>query len=166
MSKVEIVDGCRRDVSYVAANMRACDRREIFAVRDVESTDQLALQIHHHAPLQQVARIGREPVAVLSAVQPRAGIWQVGLFATPRWPLVARAMTRHARAAVIPDLLARGANRAECQSIEGHHAAHRWLEWLGAVHECDLIDYGKNRETFRLYAWRRSDFDHVPANPV
>lgn len=61
---------------------------------------------------------------------------------------------------MIPDHLTR-ANRVEARSISTHTKAHQWLTSLGARCECELDCYGKNGESFRLFAWTRKDFEHV-----
>jgi hypothetical protein len=89
------------------------------------------------------------------------------MFATDLWPAVALSVTRNIRREMMPAMIDSGAVRADCWSMEGHHAAHRWLEVLGAVREATVEDYGPSRKPYHCYSWTRSrlerdgDFDHV-----
>ena len=100
-----------------------------------------------------------EPVAVFGASETTPAVWQVFMFATDKWPRVALSVTRHVRKVMIPILYDAGANRAECRSHGQYKWAHRWLECLGARHEATFEEYGPRRETYFLYAWRRSFYE-------
>lgn len=149
------------DVALVAARMREVDRQEIRALRgDGANAADVAMDaVYGRRSVAFCAWSGDEPVAAFGAAEVRPTLWSVWLFATEGWPTVALAATRFVRRELLPGLLAAGANRAECRSIVDHTQAHRWLERLGAKHEADLIDCGPERRTFRLYAWRRGDFE-------
>ena len=147
-----------RDVRYVAERMRQWDRREIFACRwddDAEALAQdtvraLACGYGYCTSLDQ-------PVAVFGAAECWPGVWQVAAFATDEWPRVALGVTRFIRRTLIATLYERGAHRAECRSMEGHHWAHRWLLALGAQREAVHPGYGRAGETFVTFAWSRDD---------
>lgn len=147
----------------VVMHMREADRREVLALRQPYDFPQnIALEMSAPAPegqshLSYCAKSNGMPVAVGGGYEYRPTMWLVYMMATDAWPEVALSVHRFVRTALFPAMWREGANRIECRSIEGHTVAHRWLERLGAVHETDLIDCGPNRETFRLYAWRRSD---------
>jgi hypothetical protein len=146
-------------VAFVARNMRAKDRAEIFATRFDDDANRVAAETMALSRFGCVAWSGPrtcEPVAVACAISTWPGVWSVGLYATDRWPEVARATTRWIRSVLIPDLVAAGAHRAECRSLATHATAHRWLERLGASREAVLSAYGRNREDFLLYAWTHS----------
>jgi hypothetical protein len=168
-------------ILHVARNMREEDRREIIATRWMFEPDQIAQETFALARFGCVAHAnppspndpsskglwpaGRSsgfaqadmPVAVVAAIECWPGFYSVGMFATDAWPEVACSLTRWARRRMAASLLAAGAHRMECRTIEGHETAHRWLERLGAVREAVMPDMGRNRETFYLYAWRLSD---------
>jgi hypothetical protein len=150
----------RDAVAFVAQHMRAEDRAEIFATRCDDDAGRVAAETVALARFGCVAWMGaehaREPVAVACAIPVWAGVWSVGMYATDRWPTVARATTRWIKGVLIPDLVAAGAHRAECRSLSTHVTAHRWLERLGASREAVLSAYGRDREDFFLYAWTRS----------
>lgn len=147
-------------VAFVAARMRAADRAEIFATRSDGDASRIAAETMAYARVGCVASwVGEgwdvEPVAVVCAIPLWPGVWSVGMYATDRWPLVARRVTRWIARSLMPDLVAAGAHWAECRSLETHATAHRWLERLGAHHEATLAAYGRGGETFFLYAWTR-----------
>lgn len=146
-----------RHVAPVARDMRAADRAEIYATRASEDWRDLAEDAVRYSRFGAVAaaRDGA-PVAAAGAVEGWPGVWQVWMFATPRWPEVALGMTRWALRSLGPALLAAGAHRAECRSLAGNEAAQRWLVALGAVAEARHDEYGKNRESFITFAWRRA----------
>ncbi len=146
----------RDHVGAVARAMRAADRAEIYATRRDEDWRALAEDAVGFSRLGAVAAAADgTPVVAAGGVECWPGLWQVWMFATPRWPEVALGMTRWARRHFAPALVAAGAHRAECRSLAGNLAAHRWLAALGAVAEACQEDYGRNRESFITFAWRR-----------
>jgi hypothetical protein len=78
------------------------------------------------------------------------------MFATDEFHRIALPLARHIRKKVIPALMP-FAHRVDCESMEGHHEAHKWLEILGAKRENTLERYGKNEETFYTYRWFMED---------
>jgi hypothetical protein len=154
---VEIRGARFDDVVWVARRMRVADREEIFATRWREDPIQLAAEAIQFSTFAWVARDGDEPVAVMGAVEECPHVFKVWMFATDRWRRVAGPMTHHVNETVIPVLTHVGANRAYCHSIAGHDVAHRWLKRLGAHCESAQPGYGKNGETFYVFAWYRDD---------
>ena len=146
------------DVRAVAQEMRACDRAEIFATRWDDCTESFASDCAAAISLGAIA-VGDDgtPVAVVGAQEAWPGCWSVWMFAIDRWPEVALETTRFVQRRLIPALVRLGARRAECRSADGHHGAHRWLEYLGARREASHLDYGRNGETFHTYSWRIDD---------
>jgi hypothetical protein len=94
------------------------------------------------------------PIAVLAAGELWPGVWQLGLFATPRWPEVGGAVTRFARRWLEPRLRALGAHRAQAFSLADHDDAHRWMLRLGARCEATLAGWGRGGEDFKVFVWR------------
>ena len=141
------------DVYHVALHMRERDQREIYATawRDdpVDVTTDCLV-----CPEFSWIVGDHEPVAVVGAKPIHPGVWRVFMFATDRWSQVSLFLTKFIKRVMIPALRSIGAHRAECLSIEGYDAAHRWLEFLGARHEGTQSGYGKAGEDFRLYVWR------------
>jgi hypothetical protein len=139
----------RDDLIAIAGNMRACDRREIFATRFDENADLLVDDLLAGDPLGAIVTgAGGTPIAVLGATEMWPGLWSVWMFATDRWPEAAREATRFARRRMWPALLDLGLRRAECRSAADHPTAHRWLRHLGGRIESIHPAYGKGGETF------------------
>lgn len=141
-------------VSEVLYNLRAADRREIEAT--VHRFDSHALALATCACRLGFVAADEDltPIAVLAAGELWPGVWQLGLFATPRWPEVGRAVTRLARRWLAPRLRALGAHRAQAFSIAGHEEAQRWMLRLGARCEATLSGWGRGGEDFKVFVWR------------
>ncbi len=141
-------------VAQVLYNLRAADRAELEAT----------LWRFDSARLSQAAGGARfgfvalaedgAPVAVAGATEAWPGVFQVGLFATPRWPEVAGAVTRVLLRDLGPALVAAGAHRAHAFSHADHRQSHRWLLRLGARCEARLSGWGRHGEDFLLFTWR------------
>jgi hypothetical protein len=145
-------------VAAVARAMRDCDRAEIFATRWDACPDAFARDCVACLTLGAViADEAEAPIAVIGAQEMWPGTWSVCMFATDRWREIALDATRFVRQRLMPALLRLGARRAECRSAADHHAAHRWLEYLGARREAVHPDYGRHGETFFGYCWRIDD---------
>lgn len=150
------------DLLYIARNMRPEDRDEIYATRWSEDPNQLVDDCMSVAslPTSHTAMMGLErPIAVIGAVEPWPGCWDVWLFATEEFPLIAFSMTKYVRKVFIPALLERGMKRAHCRSIVGHTKNHAWLRENGAnlEHERVLKSWGKDGEDFVMFTWFRDD---------
>lgn len=152
-------------LAYIAANLRARDRDEIFAVRHTEDPEALALDTFNTGAFQWIAYRDQEPVAAIGAVPLWPRVWNLWAYGTDRWPEVVLKLTRHARSFMLPALYNAGAIRAQCYALEAHQDARKWLELLGGVQEHTLTNFGKNGETFVLYSWGRDrtrSLRHVP----
>ena len=137
------------DVWAVAQEMRAADRREIFATRFDEDALALAEDIIASEPVGAiVAAADGAAVAALGGIEMWPGIWSLWMFATDRWPEVAKETTRFARRVLWPALLRLRLKRGECRSALEHETAHRWLRFLGGEIEAIYPAYGKGGETF------------------
>lgn len=152
-------------VAHVLYNLRQADRAELAAT--LWRFDGAAL-----AAASAEARFGfvaladdDAPVAVAGAQELWPGVFQVGLFATPRWPEVARGVTRALRRDLGPALVAAGAHRAHAFSHAAHATAHRWLLRLGARCEARLTGWGRDGSDFLLFAWRDPGVFRSPPAP-
>ena len=144
-------------VRAIARAMRDTDRREIFALRADDDADRVAEEACLLSRFGAVARWNMAPVAAFGAAEATPGVFEVWLFATDAWPGVATGVLRWAVATLKPAMLAAGGHRAQCLSIADRHDAHRMLERFGFRREATLIQRGRCRETFHLYAWRLED---------
>lgn len=156
MAKVEIVPACYADLVHVVRNMRDLDKEEIWPLLWTQSPENFALGTLAAGGWRFIALSGGVPVAAWGATETKPAFWSVWMFATDRWPEVSLTVTRHIRNDMMRDLIASGANRADCWSMEGHDVAHRWLEALGARREATLEDYGSERKMYHCYSWTRS----------
>jgi len=150
---------------YIVRNMRQLDRDEIFATHfpvasDSPLTDDdLMIQQTYDAANRDgcgwIASINGEPVAVLGITLMWPGVASVWMYATDSWPKVALALTRWAKKAIFQIMRDANIHRSQCWSLSGHDIAHRWLRHLGAAEECVSPGYGRNGETFHLFAWSK-----------
>jgi RimJ/RimL family protein N-acetyltransferase len=147
-----------RDASFVAANMRRQDFREISCLWEAWDTRALGICAVETAVPGMVwsAWYEGQPAAAFgfsraSAFDPAH--WQAWAFGTDRFTRCVPAITRH-----ILDLtasIARDCRRLQAITHEGHASAHRWIEALGAGREGRLRSYGRGGEDFYVYAWVR-----------
>lgn len=137
------------DLVAVGRAMRDADRREIFATRFDEDAVLLAEDLLAADPVGAViAAADGTAVAALGGIEMWPGSWSLWMYATDRWPEVARATTRFAGEVLWPSLLGLGLRRGECRSALDHTVAHRWLSYLGGEVEAIYPAYGKGGETF------------------
>jgi len=140
--------------AHVLAHMREWDRREVMAMRWEEEPAAIAAELVARPGVGWIGWRGPEPVVLMGAVPLCPGVWSVYMVATDSFSHLRFSATRHARQVMMPVLLAAGAHRAECLSLDGHEDAQRWLESLGAHREgAPQVGRGKNGETYHLYAW-------------
>lgn len=151
------IDGPSPDhVGYVLNNMRLSDAKEFLAVSHAGSVEQLARDLlpkycEHSGVICASDDLG--PVAVGAMIEARPNVITLMFFATDRFPLIARKLTRFIRQRLFPRYRNIGVHRIECVSIAGYDEAHRWIEALGLTKEAELPGYGKNGETFIQFAW-------------
>lgn len=142
-------------VGHVLFNLREADRRELAATL-WRFDSQLLAEATACCRLGFVACADDlTPVAAFGAHETWPGVWQVGMFATPRWPEVAMAATRAIRRVFHGKMAEVGAHRAHAFSIADHEEAHRWMLRLGARCEATLGGWGKGGEDFKVFVWRR-----------
>jgi hypothetical protein len=141
-------------VAEVLYNLRDADRAELTATL-WHFDSRLIAEASRGARFGFVALAGDgAPVAVAGASEVWPGVFQVGLFATPRWPEIAAAVTRALRRDLAPAVIAAGAHRVHAFSLASHAEAHRWMLRLGARCEARLQGWGRGGEDFLLFAWR------------
>ncbi len=157
------LDGLR----HIVRNMRAADRDEVFATfpRYPDTIDGRAERDEHFVQLSYLAAAERgisfmachrgEPVAVVGMVMMWDGVAAVWMVATDKWQTVALPLTRWAKKTIIPLMKDAGIHRAQCWSMSGHDVAHGWLKRLGATEECASPGYGRDGQTFHLFAWSK-----------
>ena len=119
-------------VGQVLYNLRPGDRREIEATVHRFDSQRLAEATCACRLGFVAAAADLTPVAVLAAGEPWPGVWQLGLFATPRWPEVGRAVTRFAKPWLEKQLRALGAHRAQVREDQ-QAPAHVLRCWPGKL---------------------------------
>lgn len=153
-----IKDLCLRDASYIAANMRAEDFREIACLWQNWETRALGACAIETAVTGMVWSVwyDGQPAAAYgfshaSAFDPDH--WQAWAFGTDRFRRCVPAITRHLNSLV--PVIERDCRRLQVLSLCGHDIAHSWIEGLGGRKEGVLKSYGRGNEDFCLYAWTR-----------
>lgn len=138
----------------IALRMRDSDFREFSAVAEAETRTELAEQLTaRYGGRDDMICAGLErPIAVGSMVLARPGVATLLFFATDDFRKIALPLTRWIKWELFPRYREAGVHRVECVSIEGHDAAHRWIEMLGLRREATMPGYGKGRETFHQFA--------------
>lgn len=151
---VRLVTPTPKGMIHIAQNMRAPDREEIFATRWDDDPVSLALDSCAITEMSWMALLDDEPVAAIGATPLWPRCWSVWAFGTDKWDNVVLTLTKHVSRFMFPAITAIGL-RAQCFTLSTHTQAHRWLEFCGMDREATLPNFGKNGETFYLYAWRR-----------
>lgn len=142
-----------RDVSFIAANLRVCDREEIDCqVAPGTRPSAIAAFCLHGSQSWTVFRDGL-PVGAFGFAPISDGVLNGWAFGRPGFSRCIPAVTRFVFRNVVPGWLDQGIRRIEVRTIESHEGAHRWMEAAGATRCCALDDWGRSGERFYLYAW-------------
>tara|TARA_R110000803_G_scaffold87023_1_gene153602 strand:- start:2958 stop:3464 length:507 start_codon:yes stop_codon:yes gene_type:complete len=147
-----------QDIFTVAQKMRDKDFNEISSLLYVDDRDELAFNLSNKiSNFETVYVVGdTEPVAIVSYIPVRPGVWSLGMFATDKFKSVGLYLTKRIIRDIIPVLDRAKAHRVEAFSIDGYDEVHDWLGFLGLQEECTLSKYGKNGEDFKVFSWVRS----------
>ena len=162
MGKVTIRQACLRDGSYVAANMKPEDRREIACqVAEGMTNWELAyMLIMAGGSRSHVAYLDGNPEVLF-------GVTPVSVNCLSAWAIGTRHGWRCIPAVtdywhdMIPTLIDEGFNCMEARSIEGHTEAHAWLKSCGARSVAEPFRYGKGGELFHLFRWTSDDYHAI-----
>ena len=130
MKPVEIKRATLRDVCFVAAHMRAEDRREALCQFAPGTTMlELAASSHGGSGLVYCAWYRGSPVAAFGAAPAsHAGtVWSAWLFGTNKLARAIPEIGRFGLDTLSARLIEEGVRRVEVRSIEGHDIAHAWL---------------------------------------
>lgn len=143
-----------RDVSWIAANLRECDRQEVFSqVREGTRPECIAAASLASSDTAWTAFYRGFPTAAFGFGEFTQGVligWAYGRNGMER---CIPAITRFVFTELVPEWLRSDIRRIEVRTIESHHSAHRWLEAAGARRVCALDAWGRNNERFYLYEW-------------
>jgi len=156
MSEIAIKEANYTDLLFVAENMRLTDKKEIYAMRWSDDPAMLARDALTVSPGMSWTVGKNVPIAAVGVAPKWPGVWSAWMFATPRFAEVGITMTKFIKKKVIP-MIYDHAHRVEAISWSGHSEAHKWLESLGATAENPLREYGKNKEDFITFVWRKQN---------
>lgn len=154
---ISIIPACVRDVTWIAANMREQDRREIRAlIGDEASLSQAAGAMLQGSPDHAfVATLRGEPVAAVGVMRHAAHLGSAWAFGTDKTKRVIPALTRWGVEHWKPRMLDEGFSRVEVRTIIDHDLSHQWLERLGFKRECIVRGYGLRGEAFVQFSFVR-----------
>jgi hypothetical protein len=153
VSRIEIVPATIRDLTFIAANLRAEDWREI-ECQLADGVGRGEVAAYGLAGEAWVATMDGQPVAAFGAAAMAYSVVSVWAWGTKRMARTVPAITRFIVEDCVPRWIEAGVTRAEARSIEGHETAHRWLRSLGGQ-EQPCPAWGKRGEDFTLFWWTR-----------
>lgn len=144
-----------RDMTFVAANMRAADWREIHAVVPATATEIGAYLYQASPDLCWIAYRDDDPVCAFGIAKLYAGLGSGWAYMTRKGPSTMRAVTRFALRKVRPQLIRDGFRRIEVRTAIDHDLSHAWLERLGFEREGIAREYGDGLD-YATYAATRA----------
>jgi len=155
-----ILDSATPDSVYdVALNMRDADFREVCALSwsddRREIAEDMAARWGEKPDSVYIAKMNDVPIAIVGWIPVWPSVWSVMMIATDDFRHISTPLTKVICSAIIPMLNRIGARRIECRSIEGHHTAHKWIEFLGMRNRVRLEGFGKGGEDFIVFSWFR-----------
>ncbi len=140
------------DCTFIAANMRDADRREIQAVFPASDTIIGATLFAGSQGLAWVASKDGQPVCAFGVARLYPGLGSGWAYGTRRMRAVMPAITRFALRTIRPQLIREGFRRIEVRTAIDHVDSHRWLAHLGFELEGTARDYGSDGLDFLTYA--------------
>tara|TARA_R110001599_G_scaffold309065_1_gene515986 strand:- start:169 stop:762 length:594 start_codon:yes stop_codon:yes gene_type:complete len=156
--KFEVGPANVRDVSYIAGNLRACDRQEIFCQLPAGSSASDIGFICTRPGTSFIAYLDGKPVMVFGfdPITLAGNALNAWAFGTRDSRHVVRHVTGWVKDNLLREWLCNGITRIEARSLAQHRSAHRWLKAIGAVEEGPIGGLGRDGENFILFAWHRS----------
>lgn len=163
MSRVEIKPACLAHASFITANMREADKREIYCqLPDTIKSYEIASMLLH-AGDAYVAYLDGEPAVFFGAHPLNVCTLEAWAMGTSKTRRCLADVTRYVIQHYAPLALDRGFTSMECRSHVDHVEAHWWLETTGAVVNGAPFVYGKNNEKFLLYRWTPDAIEQAAA---
>lgn len=157
--RVRIVPATLRDVTFIGANLRPADAREILC-QVPEGTRGSEFAASAFQTLAEgwswIAELDGQPVCAFGFQPFTVPVWIGWAFGTRRMIRAVPAMTAHCLAQEAR-MIEAGVRRVEVRTITDHDLSKRWLAHLGCRKCCDLPDHGRKGEAFELWAWQLTD---------
>ncbi len=143
---------------YLSHNLAPVFLRERELVRDRYDPDAHAVEVHHAMQHGACAldEQGR-PLVAGGLAGPGPGVVHTFLFGTAEWEVAYREIARYARRLFVRALKVDGVHRVQCISACLHPETGRFFATMGLTLEHELRGWGKNGETFYLFAKVRED---------
>jgi len=154
--QADIIPLCFRDACYIAANIRQQDWDECRCQLYEENKFALAQLCFFGTEegLRWCARLDKQPVAAFGAVKSGPGQYQLWMWSTPKLRRVFPKLVKFLDGPYREIMNGEGARRVEIRSMDGHDFQERgFFERAGAIKVASLPQFGKNGESFTLYAW-------------
>jgi hypothetical protein len=164
-----------RDLTWICSNLRPHDQAEISCqIHPSISFSDFGQRLYSslHPDFSWIAYIDGQPVCAFGFQPQNVATWHGWAFGTKRMKRVMPAVTRRCLAEQ-DHLLSIGVRRVEVRRLSRMDISIKWLLQLGCEHEHLLKDYGRDGETFELWAWSlsrgrptdRSAYRHAPLQP-
>lgn len=149
-----------RDASYVTANMRAADRREVYCQLppEIDNIGVAWMSVENSQGRCWTAFENDEPIACFGLSAITGYVMAVWLFGTDRMKRAVPEITRFMLKHVVPGLETEHWQRLEARVHRDHDLAHIWITAMGARLDCVLPVWGRDGEPFYLYSWDRADW--------
>lgn len=155
LKQVRIEPACLAHASFIAANMREADAREIYCqVPDGTKSYEIAGMLLHSGDAF-IAYLDDLPVMFFGAHPTNVCTLEAWAIGTAKTRRVLHAATRYMLTNFADPAVSQGYLSMECRSHVDHVEAHRWLESTGAIVNGTPFVYGKSNEKFVLYRWDR-----------
>lgn len=145
-----IADATIEDLMYVGAWMCDADRIELAATRDPDDYEGLALDAWK-SPIRKVVLDDALPIFAFGANPVGSDLAAVWGFKTPKGWNAIRAVTKHIRKFMIPQLRAMGIRHAACLVHADNRASRKWLSHLDFQPRATLREFGTHNEEMILY---------------
>lgn len=161
---VQLTDITYPSLEYVCMNLRACDREEIFALRNHDNPLQLACEAH--AAIRNLGR-GRvawyrgRPAAIGAFTQEWRGVWSAWMFGTDDFKASLVPLVRWMRNEANAILSVCEGHRCHCDSRADHTEAHKLIQALGGRREFTMRRYGKDKSDFIRFVWLNGEDNAV-----
>jgi hypothetical protein len=152
------------DVLYICTRLRDCDAKEVFGMCQHDNGSRLAYEAHAmiiNTGRGRIAWHRGRPAALAAFTESWPGNWEIWMFGTDDFKSVAIPLLRWFRKEANDILTVCKGNRLQCASHIDQTDAHRMIESLGGVLECEMPGWGKDGSTYLRYRWLPGENDAV-----